>query len=228
MKNSSGDRVMDADVSEVGQVEVLAAPPAAPVFPTRYLRFGAFELDLRREDLSKDGRRIRLQGKVYQTLLILLSRSGTVVTRDEVRRHLWPENLHVNFEANVNTTMNKLRQALGDSTDKPIYIETIPRRGYCFLPEVEFADSPRRMGEKVGDISPANEIGTIANAAEADANPTFALPMGLRIAVLVLAGMVVGALLVLAWLALGRNHAAGSSRLRLRQPQADSLPVAKS
>jgi DNA-binding winged helix-turn-helix (wHTH) protein len=184
-----------------------------PVFPKRYLRFGAFELDLQREDLSKDGERIRLQGKVYQTLLILLSRAGSVVTREEVRRRLWPENLQVNFDANVNTTMNKLRQALGDSPEDPAYIETIPRRGYCFLAEVECTDSPLPASVRLAE-PPARSERNAAPALERDTKPEFVVSMGWRIAILVLAGMIMGALLVLAWFSYAHSYKALNSAIR--------------
>src|SRR5215813_2471561 len=99
----------------------------------RFLTFGSFTVDLKREELFKDGTRIKLPGKVYQTLVALLERPGEVVSRDDLRIKLWPEGTHVNYDANVNTTVNKLRLALGDSPDKPIYVETIPRQGYSFV-----------------------------------------------------------------------------------------------
>lgn len=99
----------------------------------RFLRFGAFTVDLKREELFKDGARIKLPGKVYQTLVALVERAGEVVSREDLRAKLWPEGTHVNYDANVNTTVNKLRLALGDSPDKPIYVETIPRQGYSFV-----------------------------------------------------------------------------------------------
>src|SRR5215467_6885195 len=102
----------------------------------RYLCFGGFTIDLKREELFKDGIRIKLPGKVYQTLVALLERPGEVVSRDDLRIKLWPEGTHVNYDANVNTTVNKLRLALGDSPDKPIYVETIPRQGYSFVGQV--------------------------------------------------------------------------------------------
>src|SRR6201984_660289 len=92
----------------------------------RFLSFGSFTVDLKREELFKDGTRIKLRGKVYQTLIALLERPGEVVSREDLRAKLWPEGTHVNYDANVNTTVNKLRLALGDSPDKPIYVETIP------------------------------------------------------------------------------------------------------
>src|SRR5262249_42877574 len=85
---------------------------------------------------------VRLQGKLYQVLLVLIHNQGEVVTREQLKRALWPSDTHVNYDANVNTTVNKLRQALGESTDKPAYIETIPRRGYSFIGSAEISDVP--------------------------------------------------------------------------------------
>jgi DNA-binding winged helix-turn-helix (wHTH) protein len=112
---------------------------------SRYLRFGSFQLDLQREILFKDGAKLRLPGKVYQTLLTLLEKPGEVVTREVLREKLWPEGTFVNYDANVNTTVNKLRLALGDSSEQPIFIETIPRLGYCFVGRVERQDQPQKM-----------------------------------------------------------------------------------
>src|SRR5713226_9645464 len=107
--------------------------------PARYACFGAFQLDLRKEELFKDGARVKLQGKVYQALRALLQKPGEIVTREELRLQLWPTDTHVNYDANVNTTVNKLRQVLGDSPDRPAFVETIPRKGYSFVAKVEFA-----------------------------------------------------------------------------------------
>lgn len=104
---------------------------------SRYLRFGAFQLDLRREELFRSGARVRVPLKVYQVLLALLERPGDIVTREELRTRLWPNGTFVNFEANVNTTVNKLRLLLGDTPDKPVYVETVPRIGYSFVGTVE-------------------------------------------------------------------------------------------
>jgi DNA-binding winged helix-turn-helix (wHTH) protein len=108
----------------------------------RYIRFGPFQIDQQREEVTQNGSRIKLQGKVYQVLLALLEKPGEVVTREELRQHLWPAETQVNYDANVNTTVNKLRQTLGDSSDKPLYVETIPRKGYCFRAQPEFSDHP--------------------------------------------------------------------------------------
>jgi DNA-binding winged helix-turn-helix (wHTH) protein len=106
----------------------------------RYIRFGPFQIDQQRQEVTRNGARLKLQGKVYQVLLTLLEKPGEVVTREELRMRLWPADTHVNYDANVNTTVNKLRQALGDSSDKPLYIETIPRKGYCLLVLPEVSD----------------------------------------------------------------------------------------
>jgi DNA-binding winged helix-turn-helix (wHTH) protein len=108
----------------------------------RYIRFSSFQIDQQREEVTQNGSRLKLQGKVYQVLLALLEKPGEVVTREELRHRLWPAETFVNYDANVNTTVNKLRQTLGDSSDKPLYIETIPRKGYCFVAQPEFSDHP--------------------------------------------------------------------------------------
>jgi len=88
----------------VGRSFVQAAVPELP----RFLSFGNFTVDLKREELFKDGTRIKLPGKVYQTLVALLARPGEVVSRDDLRQRLWQEGTHVNYDANVNTTVNML------------------------------------------------------------------------------------------------------------------------
>src|ERR1700720_2889130 len=108
----------------------------------RYVHFGPFQIDQQRQEVTRNGSRLKLQGKVYQVLLTLLEKPGEVVTREELRIRLWPSDTYVNYDANVNTTVNKLRQALGDSSDKPLYIEAVPRRGYCLIVQPEFADVP--------------------------------------------------------------------------------------
>jgi DNA-binding winged helix-turn-helix (wHTH) protein len=103
----------------------------------RYLCFGQFQVDLQREELFKEGSRVRIGSKVFQVLLALVERPGETVTREALRARLWPGDTFVNYDANVNTTVNKLRLVLGDSPEKPMYVETIPRQGYCFLGTVE-------------------------------------------------------------------------------------------
>jgi TolB-like protein/DNA-binding winged helix-turn-helix (wHTH) protein/Flp pilus assembly protein TadD len=103
----------------------------------RAARFGGFELDLRSGELSRQGFRVRLQDKPLRVLELLLERQGDVVTRDELRRVLWPEDTFVDFDGGLNTAVNKLRTALGDSADTPRFVETLGRRGYRFIAAVE-------------------------------------------------------------------------------------------
>ena len=137
-------------------------------FPTRYARFGAFQLDMKRQDLTKNGARLRLPGKVCQVLVTLIERHGEIVTREELRARLWASDTHVNFDANVNTTVNKLRQILGDSNEQSIYVQTIPRRGYSFIGAVEFLDRPEIAGA-AAEEAPGEE-----NSLQSNASPSAA------------------------------------------------------
>lgn len=133
---------MALNLSSTLEPEMAAGPGTAPCPSSRYIRFGPFQVDQHRQEVTRSGARLKLQGKVYQVLLALIEKQGEVVTREELRAKLWPADTHVNYDANVNTTVNKLRQALGDSSDKPLYVETIPRKGYCLIVPAEFADAP--------------------------------------------------------------------------------------
>jgi DNA-binding winged helix-turn-helix (wHTH) protein len=88
----------------------------------RTRRFGVFEVDLAAHELRKQGRRVRLQGQPFQVLAMLLERSGQLVTREELRRALWPESVHVDFENGLNNAILRLRDALGDDADAPRFI----------------------------------------------------------------------------------------------------------
>jgi DNA-binding winged helix-turn-helix (wHTH) protein len=99
-------------------------------------RFSVFEADVKAAELRRNGTRVKLQMQPFQVLLALLERPGDVVTRDELRQRLWPEDTFVDFDHGLNTAMVKLRDVLGDSASSPRYIETIAKRGYRFLEEV--------------------------------------------------------------------------------------------
>ena len=102
------------------------------------VRFEAFELDLRAGELRKDGAKpIRLPEQPFRILTMLLEHPGEVVTREEIRKKLWPNDTIVEFEHSISAAMNLLRQALGDSADNPRYIETLARRGYRFICPVD-------------------------------------------------------------------------------------------
>jgi TolB-like protein/DNA-binding winged helix-turn-helix (wHTH) protein/Flp pilus assembly protein TadD len=101
--------------------------------PSRRLRFDEFEIDLRSGELWERGHRVRLQDQPFQVLRVLLERHGELVTRDELKQTLWPSDTFVDFDDGLNTAVRKLRDVLGDSAEKPRFIETIPRRGYRFV-----------------------------------------------------------------------------------------------
>src|SRR5712691_8309059 len=103
-------------------------------------RFGVFEVDVRAGELRKQGVRIKLQEQPFHVLAVLLERPGEVVTREELRNQNWPADTFVDFDNSLNTAINKLREALGDSADNPRFIETLPRRGYRFIAPVTGAD----------------------------------------------------------------------------------------
>jgi DNA-binding winged helix-turn-helix (wHTH) protein len=100
------------------------------------LRFGVFEVDARAGELRKQGVRIKLQEQPFHVLTVLLQRPGEVITREELRNQNWPADTFVDFDNSLNTAINKLREALGDSADNPRFIETLPRRGYRFIAPV--------------------------------------------------------------------------------------------
>src|SRR5258708_6895265 len=110
---------------------------------TRY-KFDEFEADLRAAELRKGGVRLKLQLQPFQVLVALLERPKEVITREELRQRLWPEDTFVDFDHGLNTAMVKLRDVLGDSASKPKYVETIAKRGYRFLGEAEAVfDQPK-------------------------------------------------------------------------------------
>jgi TolB-like protein/DNA-binding winged helix-turn-helix (wHTH) protein len=105
--------------------------------PAPLYRFGAFELDLKTGELKKHGIRVRLQEQPRRVLQLLLQNPGEVVTREEFHRHLWSTGIFVDFDRSLNRAIVRLRQSLGDKSEAPRYIETLPRRGYRFLAPVE-------------------------------------------------------------------------------------------
>jgi DNA-binding winged helix-turn-helix (wHTH) protein/TolB-like protein len=104
------------------------------------VRFGEFTVDLAAGEVHKNGVKIRLQELPFRVLAALASRPGQVVTREELRARLWDASTFVDAEAGLNTAVAKLREALGDSAEAPIFIETIPKRGYRFIAAVEQTD----------------------------------------------------------------------------------------
>ena len=100
-------------------------------------RFGAFEVDERLGELRTDGKRIPLQQQPFQVLLILVRARGDLITREELRHAIWPEDTFVEFDSGLNTAVKKIRCALGDDAGAPRYVETVPKRGYRFIARVD-------------------------------------------------------------------------------------------
>jgi len=98
------------------------------------VRFDSFEVDLDSGELRKRGSRIRLREQSFQVLACLLEHPGRLVSREDLRRRLWPDNVFVDFDNNLNSAVARLRSILGDSAERPRFIETLPRRGYRFIP----------------------------------------------------------------------------------------------
>jgi TolB-like protein/DNA-binding winged helix-turn-helix (wHTH) protein len=108
---------------------------------TRRTRFDAFEVDMRAGEVRKHGIRLKLHRQPFQVLSLLLEHPGDVVTREELRQKLWPGDTFVDFDTGLNSAVKKLRDALCDSAEEPRYIETLPRRGYRFIAQVQNGDS---------------------------------------------------------------------------------------
>src|SRR5208337_5167313 len=149
-----------------------ASSMPVPQNNSRVARFGVFELDLNAGELRKSGVKLRLQGQPFQVLALLLERAGDVVTREELRQQLWPSDTFVDFDHSLNTAVNKVREALGDSATSPRYVETLARRGYRFIAEVHAdvhtdvhahahadvrADTPGEAPPVPGNSAPVNQ-----------------------------------------------------------------------
>src|ERR1700685_955358 len=103
----------------------------------RTVRFGAFEADLHSGEVRKSGSRIKIQDQPFKVLQILLEHPGVLVTREELQTRIWPNENFGDFDHAVNVAVGKLRTALGDCADDPSFIETVPRRGYRFVAQLE-------------------------------------------------------------------------------------------
>ena len=126
------------------------------------LRFDDFELNVRAGELRKRGVKLRLQGQPLQVLAALLSRPGDVVTREELRAQIWTADTFIDFDHSLHNAIARLREVLGDSAETPRYIETLPRRGYRFIGQLDAAEVP----------SPSPVFAQHAPAAEVPVSPT--------------------------------------------------------
>ena len=138
-----------------------------------HARFGSFEVDFRAGELFKNGRRIRLQDQPLQVLAMLLEQPGEVVSREELRQKLWPTDTFVDFDHGLNNAINRLREALNDSADAPRFIETLPRRGYRFIAEVNAdASTVPEAGALTDSIEAVEVASGVGSPAAAAAKPS--------------------------------------------------------
>jgi TolB-like protein/DNA-binding winged helix-turn-helix (wHTH) protein/Tfp pilus assembly protein PilF len=167
--------------------------------PTKMIRCGVFEIDLKAFELRKHGLRVKLSEQPFQILAILLQKPGEIVTRDEIRERLWPGDTFVDFDHGLNNAVMRLREVLGDSSDHPRFIETLPRRGYRFIAPVHAAAHAIPETEARDATSAAATVPAMATTFTGAAGQQIAMPgvashwltlprvAGLSVAVLALA-----------------------------------------
>src|SRR5215831_4731797 len=154
----------------------------APASSTDRVQFGVFELDLQRAELRKNGIKVKLQEQPLKILQVFLENPGQIVTREELRRRVWPANTFVEFDQGLYSAMARLRDALGDSSDSPRFVETLARRGYRFIAPVTIAPT----------------VPGIKSQEEADQTPRGPHRLDFRRLIMsILAGLVGGALLLI-------------------------------
>ncbi|HUI52366.1 MAG TPA: winged helix-turn-helix domain-containing protein [Terriglobales bacterium] len=151
LAHNSGDSCLgDPLFKPLNRVKLCAMRDVVPGSPlsARVMQFGAFEVDLQSGELRKFGLKIKLQDQPFQILALLLEHPGQVISREEIRQRLWPADTFVDFDHGLNSAVKKLRQALGDDSDNPRFVETLPRRGYRLIVPVAGAfPAPREQAE---------------------------------------------------------------------------------
>src|SRR5687768_10501565 len=135
------------------------------------VRFGVFEANFRSGELRKNGNRIKLQEKPLQVLSVLVEQPGELVGREELQKRLWPSDVFVDFDNGLNTAVNKLREALGDSADSPRFIETVPRRGYRFIAGIEVVTESAAAAAVGSSSAPVAAIAEPLEASPATTEP---------------------------------------------------------
>ncbi len=174
------------------------------------VRFDPFELDLSSSELRKGPTRLKVPYQSIEILKALLERPGELVTRDELRQRLWPSNTVVDFEHGLNAAIRRLREALGDSADSPRFVETLPKRGYRFIGEIDTTSTPARAAP-----DPAGEEANLSlPIAEVSTGPFKAWRLWLAASAVVIIGIAV-------WMS-GRPQRLDSVR---RQAQVQIVPI---
>jgi len=193
------------------------------------LKFGVFEVDPRAGELRKHGMKQKLAGQPMQLLVALLERPQEVVTRLELRREIWPENVSLDYDLALKKAVNRAREALGDSAESPRFIETIPRKGYRFLAPVTLVhrtNGTRRRIERGaslpqlgGDTNMGGGEFRVASYAGVSAEREIALWRYLAIALAV----ALAAIVAIAWLTYGRTARPFQARALLAAPDSQHV-----
>jgi DNA-binding winged helix-turn-helix (wHTH) protein len=130
-----------------------------PITPSsRIIRFGRFEVNLHTGELRHRGQKIKLQEQPFQVLVALLERPGELVTREELRGKLWPADTFVDFDHGLNAAIKRLRDALDESAERPIMVETVARRSYRFIGDIRVIISPDISGRKGSTLEAENGL----------------------------------------------------------------------
>ncbi len=168
---------------------------------TLIFRFGLYEADVARNTLTRSGVRVKIQDQPFRVLTLLLERAGEIVSRDELRQQLWPEGTYVDFDGSLNVILKKLRATLGDDSDNPRFIETVPKRGYRFLAPVSVAnqhvtDAPA-PADPVVNLAPTQlPAGTVVLPVVVPARSAIARPLYITAAIGILVAGTLGGLLL--------------------------------
>ncbi len=128
---------------------------------SRRVRFGAFTLDLCTDELWDGSTRLKVPDQSIQILEALLERPGELATREDLRDRLWPSGTYVDYEHGLNAAVRRLREALGDSADAPRYVETLPRRGYRFIADVEEEPASDGASTALAPAPPGESVATV-------------------------------------------------------------------
>src|SRR5215470_3140515 len=131
---------------------------AARLQPPRLLRFGIFEMDIPARELRRNGVKLKLQEQPFQILYMLVGHPGQLVTREELRSKLWPADTIVDFDHGLKAAIKRLRDLLGDPAERPIFIETLSRRGYRFIAPVEKLDDSGHFVQVVSRYNHSADI----------------------------------------------------------------------
>jgi DNA-binding winged helix-turn-helix (wHTH) protein len=139
----------------------------------RRYRFGTFEVNVATGELRRKGLRVKLNAQPFQMLCLLLERPGELLTREEICRELWPDGTFVDYEHGVNSAVNRIREALGDTAGNPRFVETLARRGYRFVAPVERMDAVEEAGQRTAEFPAPAAREQTAVSAEAETETRF-------------------------------------------------------